>query len=52
MAPLLFLIYINDLPTNISSSISLFADDCVIYREMSSDSDDIALQSDVDRVLQ
>lgn len=30
---LLFLIYINDIANNITSSIRLFADDCVIYRQ-------------------
>ncbi len=33
MSPLLFLVYINDLPQNISSSVRLFADDYVIYKE-------------------
>lgn len=32
LKPLSPLIYINDLPSQIVSSIKLFADDCVLYR--------------------
>ena len=31
LGPVLFLIFINDLPDNIRSSLRLFADDCVMY---------------------
>ena len=34
LGPILFLIFINNLPDNIRSSIRLFADDCVLYRNM------------------
>ena len=32
--PVLFLIFINDLLENIRSSVRLFADDCVLYRNI------------------
>ena len=33
LGPVLFLLFINDLPDNIRSSVRLFADDCVLYRK-------------------
>lgn len=47
LGPLLFLIYINDLPKSVSSSISMYADDCVIYRSITNNSDISILQSDL-----
>ena len=45
---LLFLTYINDLPQNLQSSVRLFNDDCVIYREVVNDFDSQILQGDLD----
>lgn len=50
LGPLLFLIYNNDLPTEISSNIRLFADDCVVYRRITNTSDMDLLQNDLKRI--
>ena len=34
LGPVLFLLYINDLPNSISSNAKLFADDSVVYRQI------------------
>ena len=51
LGPLLFLIYINDLPDCIKhSTIRLFADDCIIYRPILSDKDTCLLQEDINAI--
>ena len=34
LAPLLFIVYLNDIEEQMNSSIKLFADDCAIYRQI------------------
>jgi hypothetical protein len=50
LGPSLFLIYINDLPSYIQkkSSVRLFADDCVLYRNIENEQDSRHLQEDLD----
>ena len=47
LGPILFLIFINDLPDNIRSSVRVFADDCVLYRDICSIQDCFILQEDL-----
>ena len=48
LGPLLFIIYINDLDTGVSSNISKFADDTKIGRRIVSNDDKVTLQSELD----
>ena len=50
IAPILFLIYINDLPNNLKSTIRLFVDDTIIYMTISNGTDATALQQDLDKL--
>ncbi len=48
---LLFLLFVNDITDGISSSAHLFADDCLIYREINSQEDSVILQVDLDKLV-
>ena len=52
LGPVLFLMYINDLPDYITngSNVNLFADDSILYKEIKSEQDAINLQQDLDNL--
>ena len=50
VGPILFLIFINDLPDNINSTVRLFADDCVLYRNIRGSEDQQLLQDDLEKL--
>ena len=52
LGPLMFLLYINDIDVEICSSIRLFADDCILYRIITSPEDHHHLQHDLDSLVQ
>jgi hypothetical protein len=47
LGPLLFLCHINDLPECVKSQVCLFADDCLLYRQIKNREDHILLQNDL-----
>ena len=47
LGPLLFLCYVNDIPSCVSSNIRLHADDILIYRVVTCDADSDELQRDL-----
>ena len=52
LGPILFLLFINDLPNNIYSSVRLFADDCIVYRKIRNRTDSDLLQRDLDTLTE
>ena len=50
LGPLLFLAHINGIWRNTESNIRLFADDCIIYRKITDNSDIDKLQTDLNRL--
>ena len=48
LGPLLFLLHINDLPSHVISQIRLFADDCLLYRKIRSEEDQLLIQKDLE----
>ena len=52
LGPLLFIVYINDLPEEVESEIFLFADDTKIFRTIYTQEDKNILQNDLMKLYQ
>lgn len=50
LGPILFLIYVNDISNHLPSPIRLFANDCVVYRQIAETGDASALQPDINQI--
>ena len=49
LGPILFVLFINDLPDYVNCGIKLFADDCILYRHIKSVDDTEILQSNLNQ---
>ena len=47
LIPFIFLCHFNDLPSAVKSQVRLFADDCLLYREVNTTQDHYTLQEDL-----
>ena len=52
LGPMLFIIYINELPKLVQSKCKLFADDTKLFHRISTDSDCKVLQLDLDKLME
>jgi hypothetical protein len=52
VGPILFLIFINDIASTLNCSTRLFADDCLIYKEITTPDDTKTLQADLDKLVE
>ena len=50
LGPILFVVFINDMPNSALITCNMFADDAKVYREINKPDDHVALQSDFDRM--
>jgi len=50
IGPILFLLYINDLPEEVGATVRLFADDTIMYMTMTGATDAASLQQDLDHL--
>ena len=51
LGPILFVIFINDLPRDVLSDVFMFADDPKIFRHISERTDREIIQSDLDKLF-
>ena len=51
LGPTLFLLHINDISEGIHSQIKLFADDCLVYRNVHTSTDQQILQQDLNTLM-
>ena len=49
---LLFLLHINDLLSCVNSKVCLFTDDCLLYREVKNNQDQIDMQRDLEALIE